>query len=80
MLVNKFRKIVNTKQHISTIINGKSTRQINYRNTNHSLSNDINGIKTGTTVSAGCCVVVSYYHRKTDEEYLLILLNSSDNR
>ena len=76
----KFRKIVRTESHIATIINGKLTRQVVYKNTNKVLGNGFIGIKTGTTPSAGHCVSLNFVNHKKDIDVIMVLLNCLDNK
>merc|ERR1712224_738700 len=76
----KFRTIVRTKSHIATIINGKLTRQVIYKNTNKVLGNGFIGIKTGTTPSAGHCIALNFVNHKKDIDVIIVLLNSFDNK
>ena len=76
MKVEGFRRIVATVQYQC---NGRSilgdTVKFNWKNTNKLLLSGFNGIKTGTTSSAGPCLVASY--EKDDIWVISVVLNSS---
>ncbi len=76
----KFRKIVRTQNHIATIINGKLTRQVIYKNTNKVLGNGFIGLKTGTTSGAGNCISLNFVNLKKEIDVMIILLNCSSDK
>jgi D-alanyl-D-alanine carboxypeptidase len=80
MQKEKFRKIVRTQNHIATIINGKLTRQVIYKNTNKVLGNGFIGLKTGTTPGAGNCVSLNFVNLKKEIDVIIILLNSGNDK
>ncbi len=77
-----FRKYVGTREHIGTLTGPDgAARQVTWRNTNRLLNIEgYDGVKTGTTGSAGACLV-SHGVRGTDNLFVVVLGSTrSDGR
>jgi len=76
----RFRRYVGTRRH-STLVTTPDggQREVTWTNTNQLLGEeDFDGIKTGTTTSAGACLVSS--GRRGDDHLLVVVLGSSSSQ
>lgn len=75
-LKNKqFKQIVQTKKHTVKVENeGLETRVLEWKNTNLILDRGYDGVKTGTTSTAGACLASSL--TRNEQTVICILLNS----
>lgn len=69
------REIVNTQKYVATILDkAKEAKEYVWENTNVLLQKGYDGVKTGTTVTAGACLVSSL--TKQEKTILCVILRS----
>ena len=75
-----FRKYVGTKKHVGKVTQPDgSPRSITWTNTNELLKKEgYDGVKTGTTKSAGCCLVSSC--RRDDDHLICVVLGATSDK
>jgi serine-type D-Ala-D-Ala carboxypeptidase (penicillin-binding protein 5/6) len=71
-----FAEVVSTRRHASALSSEGATREVVWTNTNRLLAIDgYDGVKTGTTSSAGNCLVAS--GRRGDRRLIVVILGST---